>query len=1299
MDNLRKLALITIVFGFAQYISAQVTVTDRLTARQNITLRGVKVDSIATDSALTHVSHNELATSQAIKEYVFNNSWLRGGNSQSSPLIGGTVSDYDLILRRNNQDVQYWKNSNVIVDGRNCFSRLSSSGVYNYVGSAENSFTGNTTGNNNMLGAGYNTFSDNTTGSGNIIGASVGSNQYATSANGNVYGAGLNIAPSNNGDDNIVGAARYVLTEARDVSNTQIGAAQYSLIGLRSGVYNSIGAGSEAGYAMDTASYNTMMGKEVLYSLQEGDYNTGIGYSVDVRWDYFSGLIPITGNYTISDSAGGIKITGLNIATEISASGLAFGEPIFTNRIQYWNTRNAYIINGTTIWRPDATVADVSALNMILARPKRVSNTHSIGANVIIDKSNQVNLGGTGTSEVRFRAEGVSGFRFNTSTFPTGSDNGKTWVYNSSTGQFDIGTPTTTTSGAAGGDLSGTYPNPTVSRIAGQNVLASTPTAGQSFVYEAGTGWAPRTMWQRNTSNGKIWSASYVGINGESNPVSALSNTSTTFSDNWANIANEGWTIRTNSLNYAVGVLNNNPGGSGLLVQAGDGTGQSRVISASDTLHNQRFMVLEDGRTVLNRTSATIGVRGLQAAGIVRFDTLANAGLLWADAAGDLKPVSIGTGITFSSGTITSTGGADGSATNEGILGVGAGGANTSALKSNTSGANSVLFYAGTGLSITENTSSNGGEIIYTNTGDLSVTNEGILSVGAGTGTSATITSTTSGANAVNILSGTGISITEATSVNGGDITVTNTGDTNAADDVTTSTSFGGDVSGFYNAIEIGTGVIGTNEIATNGVGSAEIATDAVGSPEIAADAVGTSEIVDAAVTMAKINQASATTGQVIKWNGSAWAPANDSIGGGGGTTIYSGNGTIGASTTRTVTVPTTSTLRFEESSSKGVEIKTGANLKLAVKDGTIEGVLSKESLVLSTGSPGFEIGTTFEFNGSASRITTYDNDAASAFYLNFPVPGPGSGGSQTWPVTNSGGFLRNSGTGDLTWSDLQQTVKFETAGTGTWTIPTGAKTIEVLLQGGGGGGGSGRRGAAGSVRSGGAGGGAGGTTIMTLNLSDLSNPTTLYYEVGAGGIGGASRTSNDTNGAAGNNGSETYLALTSSSDKICRAVGGISGNGGTNTTATGGSGGIGAIYTGGAGAGSSSTGAAGSSGVSNGVTHCVGGGSGGGIVTGNTASNGGTGNSPYGSLYTGSSGGVVGATLNGGNAVSHGRATFSAIAGGGGASSITGNAGSGGNGIHGSGGGGGGASVNDTGNSGAGGNGGDGRIWIYVKF
>ena len=96
---------------------------------------------------------------------------------------------------------------------------------------------------------------------------------------------------------------------------------------------------------------------------------------------------------------------------------------------------------------------------------------------------------------------------------------------------------------------------------------------------------------------------------------------------------------------------------------------------------------------------------------------------------------SITAGVGLTGGTITSTGTiaadtatvlatkdyvttrgyltteVDGSVTNEGVLGVGAGGANTAVITSNTSGANGVTISGGVGALVTETTSTNGGTV------------------------------------------------------------------------------------------------------------------------------------------------------------------------------------------------------------------------------------------------------------------------------------------------------------------------------------------------------------------------------------------------------------------------------------------------------------------------------------------------------------------------------------------------------------------------------------------------------------
>lgn len=129
---------------------------------------------------------------------------------------------------------------------------------------------------------------------------------------------------------------------------------------------------------------------------------------------------------------------------------------------------------------------------------------------------------------------------------------------------------------------------------------------------------------------------------------------------------------------------------------------------------------------------------------------------------------------TYPTFTITGTE-VDGSVTNEGVLGVGAGGASSSTIISNTSGATGVTINAAGILTISESTSSNGGSITITGTEvDGSVTNEAQTLSVSGTTSGILTLSTAGGAGGgtATIASGTNIGISQS----GGIITITNTG-------------------------------------------------------------------------------------------------------------------------------------------------------------------------------------------------------------------------------------------------------------------------------------------------------------------------------------------------------------------------------------------------------------------------------------------------------------------------------------------------------------------------------------------
>jgi len=160
--------------------------------------------------------------------------------------------------------------------------------------------------------------------------------------------------------------------------------------------------------------------------------------------------------------------------------------------------------------------------------------------------------------------------------------------------------------------------------------------------------------------------------------------------------------------------------------------------------------------------------------------------------------------VGTSGSTITVTGAeVDGSVTNEGSLTVLAGTATTSVIRSNTSGSTDVTLSAGTGIGLTEagntitvtnsapdQTVSIAGAGIAVVTGtypsftvtatevDGSVSNEGILGVGAGGSNDATITTNTSTGNAVTVSGGYHTLVTETTNSNGGTINIATAIDT-----------------------------------------------------------------------------------------------------------------------------------------------------------------------------------------------------------------------------------------------------------------------------------------------------------------------------------------------------------------------------------------------------------------------------------------------------------------------------------------------------------------------------------------
>jgi hypothetical protein len=329
---------------------------------------------------------------------------------------------------------------------------------------------------------------------------------------------------------------------------------------------------------------------------------------------------------------------------------------------------------------------------------------------------------------------------------------------------------------------------------------------------------------------------------------------------------------------------------------------------------------------------------------------------------------------------------------------------------------------------------------------------------------------------------------------------------------------------------------------------------------------------------------------------------------------IYSAGGCTGASDC----MAPISTVSYAPIDSSG-NIGTWSNTTAALPAGVAWGKL------LSTGGSLYYVGGQ-DSNGIAQSAVYYAT--------------PATGNVSTWSTATNGLPGARTQFGATVWNNrlyvvgggigTQNTDIYNTAGSGTFVVPTGVTSITVKVWGAGGAGGNG----SGSTGIGG-GGGGGGFTQSTLTVTPGA---TLTYNVGTGG------TANTTASYGGNGGG--YSAVLNGATVLIQAGGG-GGGAGTTSTATGGQGGAGggasgtagtagngtATVGGAGGAGTTTTGgaagAAGTTGIAGDAGIANSAGDGGGSLTNCTTAV--TGHGDNGGIGAGGKGGTSATCVNGG--------------------------------------------------------------------
>ena len=308
-------------------------------------------------------------------------------------------------------------------------------------------------------------------------------------------GAGYLLGNANTGA-NFSGGAGYALG-FQNTGDYFSGGAGYALGTNNTGANFSGGAGFQLGYQNTGTNFSGGAGRALGYlntgddfvglGANTGEYNRG-NNSVFIGANSGTPVVLTTGSAILAADVTGGVISGTS-ATSIIADLSGVNGQYYPVTISNYGTYQLKVVGATLTGGPSSI-----AVNETYTTYQKIDNVAVFGNNVDYTKANQVNIGNSDQTEIRFSEK----YAFDVSATLGAGDNGKVFSYDNGTGQFELTTPSSISISAVGSTpnanaatISGStlnlqpanasYPgvvSTTTQTIAGQKTIAMSNSAG-----------------------------------------------------------------------------------------------------------------------------------------------------------------------------------------------------------------------------------------------------------------------------------------------------------------------------------------------------------------------------------------------------------------------------------------------------------------------------------------------------------------------------------------------------------------------------------------------------------------------------------------------------------------------------------------------------------------------------------------------------------------------------------------------------------------------------------------------------